>query len=93
MVQAILKGNLIMSMRCNEENGSRDIHLVSYNECEISRRIWFKQYSRDILYWVWDIMTIMFQAIFNWYFIMSMRYNDEYGSSDIQGISYNEYEI
>ena len=93
MVQAIFKWNRIMSMRYNDQYGSSDIHLISYNDCEISRQIWFNQYSRDILYWVWDIMTIMFQAIFNWYLIMSMRYNDEYGSSDIQGISYDEHEI
>ena len=35
----------------------------------------------------------MVQAIFKWYVIMGMRYNDEYGSSDIQVISYDEYEI
>ena len=35
----------------------------------------------------------MVQAIFKWNLIMSIRYNDEYGSSDIQLISYNDYEI
>ena len=35
----------------------------------------------------------MVQSIFKWYLMMSMSYNDEYGSNDIQVTSDNGYEI